>query len=179
MLFQSHGTIFPSQPCCNPTSFFFFFLAAAQLHVAVEQNVTPHIDATQLAIVFASASLSQLAETDPFPRRDVARVSVNQTVTIGTPQTCEQTSFSRAVRRGVGNSCRSVLFYFTAEDSVVVLRRSGNQMAGGGKHLEQELERASLLSLQYTSYTHTHCFVCWITGFETVWSKRKILHPFR
>lgn len=26
---------------------------------------------------------------------------------------------------------------------------------------------------------HTHCFVCLITGFETVWRKRKILHPFR
>lgn len=27
--FQSRGTIFPSQPCCNPTFFFFFFFGCS------------------------------------------------------------------------------------------------------------------------------------------------------
>lgn len=46
----------------------------------------------------------------PFPHRDVTRVSVNQDVTADTLQTCEQTSPSRAVQRGVGSSCHSLLF---------------------------------------------------------------------
>ena len=100
--------IFLSQPCCNPT--FFFCCSTAPCSCRAECHPTQRCHAA--CIVSASAFLSQLAETSPFPQRDGTQESVNQDVTIDTLQTCEQTSFSRAVQRGVGNSCHSFLLLY-------------------------------------------------------------------
>lgn len=107
---SSPAHYFPKSTLLQSNLFFFFCCSTVPCSCRAECH--PHNEATQLAIIFASASLSQLAETGPFPQRDVNQLSVNQDVTVDALQTWEQTSFSRALQRGVGNSCHSFLLLY-------------------------------------------------------------------
>lgn len=115
----------------------------------------------QLVIVFAS--LSQLAETALSPHRVVTRVSVNQDVTTDTLQTCEQIASSRAVQRGVGNSCHSLLLLHCRRLTRGAYKEQ--KPNGGVKKTSGAGISEPPFFLSDTLLPHTFFFL--ITGFET------------
>lgn len=143
-----------------------FFFAAAQLHVAVEQHVTPHNDATWLAIVFASASLSQLAETRPFLLK-TCNPSISKSDCHHWYPTGMWTDF---VLQGCAERClqQLPLSFVTLPKKIILwcLERIENKCQEE-ENIWSRNWNVCPCFLSNILLPHTHLFCCLITGFET------------
>lgn len=103
----SHHSFSPMHNFLEPTlcSATFCLLHHNPMHL--QSKTPPHT--MMPATVFASSSLPQVAKRSSFPQQDATWISINANVSIDTMQTREQTSFSMAGQRGVGNSCHLFL----------------------------------------------------------------------